>query len=187
MTRLWAAFIAFGVAAALQPFAGADPVTHVALQMPMLVLAGTLAPVSWSLPREWVGPTFILALTTIAIWMLPRSVDAALTGWGAHFLKFATLPLCAGLPVALTWARIGPIARGVVKAQAVSMLLLLWFLYTHAPVRICNSYLVDDQRRLGVAFLAAAVGLSLFWLVPVFAGPRDNARKGSFNELPRLG
>jgi hypothetical protein len=88
-----------------------------------------------------------------------------------HFAKFTTLPLAAGLPLALAWPHTHRILRGLIKAEAISMLGILGFLYTHAPIRICNSYLVSDQIRLGFGFFWVAAGLSLVWSLPVFVGP----------------
>jgi hypothetical protein len=51
------------------------------------------------------------------------------------------------------------------------MLGVLAFLYIHAPVRICNSYLVADQERLGFAFLMTAIGLAIAWAIPLFTPP----------------
>jgi hypothetical protein len=165
-----------GVAAAtlaciIQPFVAGDPVVHVLVQMPALVIVGAVLGARLHLPAAFVGPALILALTAGAIWMLPRSVDAALITRTGLAAKFITLPLLCGVPLALSWPRIGPVLRGFLKAQAVSMLLLLGFLYTHAPLRICNSYLVDDQQRLGMGFVYVACALTLIWLVPVFTGP----------------
>jgi hypothetical protein len=167
----WLGLLAVGVACAAQPFVAGDPVVHVLVQMPALAAAGAVVGVRFHLPANWVGAVLILALTTGAIWMLPRSVDAALITWTGLVAKFITLPLFCGVPLGLSWPRIGPVLRGFLKAQAVSMLLLLGFLYTHAPLRICNSYLVDDQQRLGMGFVYVACALTVIWLVPVFTGP----------------
>ena len=180
---LWPALF-FASALCTQPFVAADPVTHVLVQMPLLALAGATLPVR-PLPREVIGAAFVLALVTVAVWMLPRSVDAALTGWAGHVAKFLTLPLLFGLPLALSWNRLGPVLRGFVKAQCISMLLLLAFLYTHAPLRICNSYLVSDQQRLGLGFAVAAIALALAWIVPAFVAPGQDTTKGNRYDLRR--
>lgn len=163
--------LAVAVAGIVQPFVASDPVVHVLVQMPALVIAGAMLGARFCVPVNWAGAALILALTTGAVWMLPRSVDAALITWTGLVAKFVTLPLLCGVPLALSWPRIGPVLRGFLKAQAVSMLLLLGFLYTHAPLRICNSYLVDDQQRLGMGFVYVACALTMIWLVPVFTGP----------------
>ena len=175
---------AFAFALGMQPFVGSDLVVHVLLQMPALVLAGAAFALNRAMPGHLVGALLILALVTGAIWMLPRSVDAALITQTGLVAKFVTLPLLCGAPLALSWPRIGPVLRGFLKAQTISMLLFLSFLYIHAPLRICNSYLIDDQQRLGQGFAYAAAVLALIWLVPVFARPKFSfSRKASFHEL----
>lgn len=174
---VWVGGFALMAALAAQPFVASDPVVHVLLQMPALVVAGAALALRLRLPGNLTGAALILALVTGAIWMLPRSVDAALITQGGLVAKFITLPLLCGVPLALSWSRIGPVLRGFLKAQAISMLLFLSFLYTHAPLRICNSYLVDDQQRLGMGFAYAAAALTLIWLIPVFAGPNVSLLK----------
>ena len=91
--------------------------------------------------------------------------------------KFLSVSLLVGAPLGMAWSRLHPLLRGFVKAQSVSMLGVLGFLYTHAPVRICNSYLVSDQERLGVGFLLVAGGLAACWSLPLLTGgpPRHPA------------
>lgn len=147
------------------------PLTHVLVQLPMLALAGALLAPLLPLGRgEWNRggwACLILAISGIAFWMLPRHIDAALSRplWEAG--KFLSLPLVVGLPLALGWARAHPLLRGVLKAQALSMLGVMAFLYTHAPVRLCNSYLVEDQQRLGLGFLVLALALAAGWVAPL--------------------
>ena len=182
------ALSAFGLGCVAQIWAASDPVIHVLLQMPLLALAGAALPLrSQAISAHWAGPLFVLTLTTALIWMLPRSVDAALTGWPGHIAKFLTIPLLLGLPLRLSWPRMGLILRGFIKAQSVSMLLLLAFVYTHAPLRICNSYLVDDQQRLGIGFAFVAIGLALIWIVQAFTWSVTATLKGLKHDIPSLG
>ena len=178
---------AFALAGAAQGWVAFDPLVHVLIQFPLLAAAGYLLPVRGTLPRHLIGPALVLALTATAVWMLPRSVDAALQDPVWHLAKFVSLPLGVGLPLAQTWGRIGPVLRGFLKAQAVSMLLFLGFLYTHAPVRICNSYLIDDQVRLGIGFGLAAGALALFWVLPAFTGTAPSSWKERHHDLSRVG
>lgn len=148
-----------------------DPVTHVLVQLPLLGSAGVLAASALPVPRPrgpWANALVLAALAAILFWMLPRWIDAALAAPFWEAAKFASLPVLAGAPLALGWGGAHPFLRGAVKANALSMLGVLAFLYTHAPIRICNSYLVADQERLGVGFLAAAFGLALAWALPLF-------------------
>lgn len=162
-----------------------DPVTHVLVQLPALALAGFI-PVQPCKIREqfwnrggW--SLLFLAFFTVVFWMLPRSIDAALIYPEVELAKFVSIPLLIGVSLAIGWNKAHPILRSFIKAQTVSMLLLLSFLYTHAPMRICNSYLVTDQIRLGYGFLVLAVVVVFIWVFPLFfprvflSGPISNS------------
>lgn len=164
------ATLAFLLAFGLQPLVAGDPVIHVLIQFPLLACSGWLLAQGRHPPPETSGPLLALGLTTAIVWMLPRSVDAAISEPAWTLAKFVTLPLATGLPLGLAWGRIDPLWRGVLKAQAISMLLFLAFLYIHAPVRICNAYLIDDQVRLGAGFAIAAALLAAGWTLPALAG-----------------
>jgi len=162
--------ISFLLAIAVQFWVAGDPVIHVLVQFPLLAISGYLLVAGQTIRDVWVGPALVLAVCSILFWMLPRTLDAVLNDWGMHFAKFALLPLTVGVPLALCWKRLHLIVRGFVKTETISMLGILGFLYTHAPVRICNSYLIDDQIRLGFSFFYVAGALSLLWIIPVFRG-----------------
>lgn len=161
----------FVAAIAVQPWVATDPVMHMLVQFPLLGASGFILGRSFSLGKTWTGAALILGIATLLFWMLPRSLDGALTHWTLHFAKFATLPLLAGLPIALAWPKTHRILRGFLKAEAISMLGVLGFLYTHAPIRICNSYLISDQIQLGYGFFWLATALAIVWSLPVFLGP----------------
>lgn len=155
---------------ALRPYAVSDPVVHVLIQLPLLALAGYVVT-----PRRVLGPVtaislVILAGTTIAFWMLPRSIDLALENGVVDAVKFLTIPTCIGAVLALAWPNLPGLVPPFLKAQVLSMLGVLGFLYLHAPIRICNAYLVADQERLGLGFLLVAGALVLIWTYPVFSG-----------------
>ncbi|HDP89238.1 MAG TPA: hypothetical protein ENN42_04670 [Thioalkalivibrio sp.] len=142
---------------------------HMLLQIPLLVLAGIL--LAGFLPAQWRQRIaaynrhglsgLLLALLTLAYWMLPRSLDLALESGWAELLKFATLPLLAGLPLALSWRPLGMIGRGVVWSELVAKLAVLGWLYLEAPVRVCTRYLVADQEQVGRALLVIALLLAV--------------------------
>lgn len=164
----------------------ASPVLHMAVQLPALGLAGWLAGtvladrlpglMRLSFNRHGLAGALV-AVFAIAFWMLPRSVDGALTNGSVEIAKFITLPLLVGVPLALSLPRMGAILKGVVKANTLSMLAVLSWIYQAAPVRICNSYLVEEQQELGMVLLAIAVTLAVAWGVRALRGPapRDAA------------
>ncbi len=153
-----------------------DPVTHVLLQLPLLALAGALIVQPVLEGKNWRNSSFfggglapiLIAIFSIAFWMLPRSIDAALTDPRMEMAKFTTVPILIGASLAIGWPRAHPLLRAFLKAEAVSMLAVMAFLYTHAPVRICNAYLVSDQERLGLGFLLAAITCAVLWTWPIF-------------------
>jgi hypothetical protein len=154
----------------------ADPVLHILAQLPILALSGWILATGFNLERYVSMPGVATALSLIAVftilfWMLPRYIDAALTTPQIEAIKFLTVPLFIGVPLAMAWAKTHPFLRGFLKANALSMLGVLAFLYTHAPVRICNSYLIDDQQRLGLGFLLVAILLGLIWSLQLFFPP----------------
>lgn len=159
----------------------ADLVAHVLGQLPLLVLAGALIARDLIDPRaDWNrgGVAALLAAGFMAaFWMLPRTIDAALNGRSMEAAKFIMMP-ALGMALATGWTRAAPLLRAFLKAQAVSMCGVLAFLYSHAPVRLCNFYLVDDQIRLGYAFLFLVPALVVLWVEPLFRG--ETAR-----DLPR--
>lgn len=161
-------------ALALRWGAAESPIQHVLIQMPLLVLAGALLVWNLNVRPDRALPLFLIALTAFLFWMLPRNVDWALTGPG-EAAKLVGLPLLLGIPLRLSWPALGPMLRGFVQANALSMLGVLGFLYIHAPIRICNSYLVSAQKDLGIAFLFVAAGLTCLWAFPVLFGSPDRA------------
>ena len=185
MSRLGLLALAAAIISACWFFRGwleRDPLTHVLLQLPLLALAGGMIAQALAQPKlrskssdrsspAWMKgglPLILVAIFTIAYWMLPRSIDAALLDPEMELLKFITVPCLIGAPLAIGWGRAHPLLRGFLKAQTISMLAVMAFLYTHAPIRICNVYLVADQERLGVGFLIAAVTCALLWSLPIF-------------------
>ena len=173
---LWALLVFLFCAATRSPLER-DPVTHILVQLPLLALVGWLVasalrkriPVA-HLCSDHGMACLLIALFSIAYWMLPRSIDAALEDPQMELAKFLSVPLLIGLPLGLGWQRAHPLVKGFLKANALSMLGVLAFLFTHAPVRICNNYLVSDQERLGLGFLYAAFALTVLWVIPLFTG-----------------
>lgn len=181
------ASVLFVICVGLRKPLEADPVTHVLVLLPALAAAGGLlfaglaklvdrrrdgsfTPVSETIANSLV----LVSVFVILYWMLPRAIDGSLTDTWMELAKFISIPLFVGGILALAWRAAHPFLRGFLKANAISMCAVMGFLYTHAPVRICNSYLVSDQERLGVGFLFVAVGLGIVWAVPLFWPPIDH-------------
>lgn len=151
---------------------------HMLVQIPLLAALGAAA--ARLLPQRvqqallactggaiaWV----VLAMFASMYWMLPRALDEALVRPAFEAAKFVSLPLLVGMPLALAWRRLGAIGRGFVWTNFISMLAVLGWLYLAAPVRLCNSYLVDEQQSAGWAMVLLAIALFAGWLAALFVG-----------------
>lgn len=170
MIRMVPAVLLILAAVALRGQTIASPVMHMLVQIPMLALAGWWAAKSYGLASPAPVTSLIVAISATAFWMLPRSIDAALENAWIDLAKFISIPALIGAQLGSAWDHLHPVLRGFVKAQSLSMLGVLGFLYTHAPVRICNAYLVNDQERLGFGLLYICAALVVLWTLPVLTG-----------------
>lgn len=102
-----------------------------------------------------------LATVTSVFWMLPRTLDAAVMDPLVAAAKYLSAPLLVGLPLALSWPRMGFIVRGVFLLECIATLFRLGWLYKVSPGRLCALYLLDDQQRLGQYLLLIGVALFL--------------------------
>lgn len=176
-----AAVLALAILPPLRDVLEGRLVTHVLVQLPLLAAAGALFGRALLAVDGGAGrgggwnagglPGLLLALFTAAFWMLPRSLDAALADPAMAAAKFVSLPMLLGLPLALSWPRLHPLARGVVWAKLLSMLGFLGWLYLAAPLRLCNFYRLDDQGLLGRALLATGAMIALGLAVRAFLAP----------------
>lgn len=163
-------------AAALLAVLALPPVSdalHARMQLQMLIDVPLLVAAGWllrgALPRRardalgaWNanGVTgALLASFVLALWMLPRAMDAATTEPLARAAQLASLPLLAGLPLGLAWPRMNFVARGVAMSELIAMCFRLGWLYLASPVQLCSSYMVDDQRRYGLTLLMLGAAL----------------------------
>ena len=149
----------------------ANLVGHVLVQMPLLASSGwflgsALEPKFDKVMERWnrfgvAGLT--LTIFTALFWVVPRSVDGAVALSGYEAFKFVSLP-GAGAALVLSLPRTHPLFAGALKANFVSMMAILAWVYTAAPVRLCNSYLVNDQKILGAGMAILA------WCSPSIGG-----------------
>jgi hypothetical protein len=158
----------------------APPVRHrleATMSAQMLVQIPLLAAAGWLLSR--VMPARVLTrvnrwnyygiagLVLVAVvstfWMLPRSLDAATSHPLMVVAKYLSVPLLIGLPLAVSWPRMGFVVRGVFLAEFVATFFRLGWLYLVSPIRLCNNYALNDQQQLGGYMLAIGSGL-LVWL-----------------------
>ncbi|GAB2891952.1 hypothetical protein LSG25_09390 [Paralcaligenes sp. KSB-10] len=111
----------------------------------------------------------LLASVISAFWMLPLALDASVTEPFIAAAKYLSVPLLIGLPLALSWPRMGFIVRGVFLLELTASFFRLGWLYLIWPGRLCNNYLLDDQQRLGQYMLwiggalLLGIAIKLIW------------------------
>ncbi|HZN97808.1 MAG TPA: hypothetical protein VFB61_08770 [Gemmatimonadales bacterium] len=164
--------------------------THMLVQIPLLAVAGAVAVTG--LGPEWKlridawnrgGVSgMLLALIASSWWMVPRALDLALASPAMELTKFVTLPLMVGVPLALSWDRLGAIGRGFVIANVLPMWAVVGWLYIVAPVRLCNFYLVEQQVAAGFGLLGASVVLGVAVGALAFRGVGSPSLKGVSGE-----
>jgi hypothetical protein len=143
------------------------------VQIPLLILAGywlgNAADSTWSKLGAWIGngTGICSAAFTLAFWMLPRSLDAAITSLTMDAAKYVSLVLLCGFPLGIVWSRLGFVARGFVRINLLSMIAFLGWVYLASPVRICNAYLLGQQRLTGRLLLSAGIAYILFHAIRI--------------------
>ncbi|HKT17022.1 MAG TPA: hypothetical protein VJR47_03200 [Stellaceae bacterium] len=153
-------------------------ILHMAVQLPLLALVGVFLAAAlrsrepdWLARADWLGLCGVtLALFAMAYWMVPRSLDSALADPRIELAKFLSTPLALGLPLGLSWPRVPPLGRAFLIANFISMVGTLGALYLTAPLRLCLSYALDQQKLTGEALIAAAVALTAFFLLAALLG-----------------
>lgn len=168
---------------------------HMLVQLPLLAALGAYAvqllPAGLRLRLDACNgggvPFTLLALFAAAFWMLPRSLDGALNHDHLELAKFISLPLLLGAPLALSWRRLTAVGRGFLWSNLLSMLIVLGWLYSVAPIRVCTNYLVDQQALLGRSLLFLAAALALLLAGRLFIGGRARRDAAMVAEAMRGG
>lgn len=163
------------------------------MTLQMLVQIPLLGAIGWwlagALPRRAVDALgnwnasgisgLVLASMASLLWMLPRALDAAVDLPWMDAAKFASVPLLIGLPLGLSWPRMGFVVRGMFFMEFVATCFRLGWLYLASPDRLCSNYLLDDQQRLGRFLLVIGAEVLLLLAGKLLFGrfsPDDAAR-----------
>jgi hypothetical protein len=151
-------------------------VIHMHMQMPLLIFAGFLMARFFQIRfsqffEKWNsnGVPGILVFAIINVyWMMPRTMDEALTVQSVEVFKFISLPFLAGIPLRDSWKKLGPIGRNVIFISFTVLFIGMGWLYINAPVQLCNNYLLIEQITLGWGFLTMAICMVIFLLYLFF-------------------
>ncbi|WP_139192907.1 hypothetical protein [Anaerobacillus arseniciselenatis] len=156
-------------------------VIHMHMQMPMLVIAGLLMapffqkqfPNFFEKWNENGIPGILLFIIIISYWLLPRTMDEALSLTSVEIFKFISLPFLAGVPLRDSWKKLSDFSKNFVITLFTIVFLGMGFLYIFVPVQLCNNYLIIEQIALGWAFLLTAVGMIVYLLYVAFVDPSE--------------
>jgi hypothetical protein len=153
----------------------ASMLLHMLVQFPLLagagfVLAGWLPARSAARLQAWnaygIGGLLFVALVSMLL-MIPRLLDLALAQPAIEAAKWCVLLAC-GAAWRGSWQRAGLLVQGFFLGNVLPMMAVVGQLYQDSPVRLCNSYLLDDQVRLGEALVALAVAAGVAWIAHLF-------------------
>ena len=145
-------------------------IIHMHMQMPLLIIAGFLIGRFFQLqfPRffeKWNqnGMPGILLFTIIWVyWMIPRTMDDALTIQTVEIFKFVSLPFLAGVPLRDSWKKLDSKWKNVIFISFTIMFIGMGWLYIFAPVQLCNNYLLIQQITLGWGFMTMAICMVIY-------------------------
>lgn len=174
-------YLAIWLVISTTPAAGyleANIQSHMIIQLPLLGVIGFLiggviiTQFGTLTDNKYAGyASVLIALFTTLYWMIPRSLDLALTSAFFAWAKYISIPVLIGMPLAFGWYKVGVIFKGFMIIEFLAMLFRLGWLYKDSPVRLCSSYGLYEQNLLGNYLIVIAFLLSLYWAAKIFFQP----------------
>ncbi|TLS36842.1 hypothetical protein [Pseudalkalibacillus caeni] len=152
---------------------------HMHMQMPLLIVAGFLMGKFFLLRfpaflEKWNedGIAGILLFVVINLyWMLPRTMDEALSVQMIEIFKFVSLPFLAGVPLRDSWMKLTTAVKNAVIILFSFLFVGLGLVYTLSPVELCNNYLLKEQVTLGWGFLTMAACFIVYLIYTLVVDP----------------
>ena len=147
-------------------------IVHMHMQMPLLVFSGFLMGRFFQLRfphffEKWNInglPGIFLFVIISVYWMLPRTMDEALTVHSVEIFKFISLPFLAGIPLRDSWRKLSPTGINLIIILFAILYFGMGWLYIYSPVQLCNNYLLIEQITLGWGFLTTAICFVIYLL-----------------------
>jgi len=151
-------------------------IVHMHMQMPLLVIAGFLMAeaVQTRYPRffeQWNRngvPGILLFGFIMVYWMIPRTMDEAITMLPMELFKFVSLPFLAGIPLRDSWKKLGSLGKNVTIGVFTVLFYAAGGIYLNSTEQLCNSYVLIEQITLGWGFLLTAAALTVYLLYITF-------------------
>ncbi|WNF36254.1 hypothetical protein RJD24_17670 [Bacillaceae bacterium IKA-2] len=154
-------------------------IMHMHMQMPLLVVSGFLI-AKYFLRRfpnffeKWNQngiPGIMLFMIIMVYWMIPRTMDDALTLQSVQIFKFISLPFLAGIPLRDSWKKINSIAKNAIIISFTIIFFAMGWLYIKWPDPLCNNYLLIEQITLGWGFMTMAFCMMIYLAYNAFVDP----------------
>ncbi|MCF3944353.1 hypothetical protein [Oceanobacillus alkalisoli] len=101
-------------------------------------------------------------------WMIPRTMDEALTIPAVEIFKFISLPFLAGVPLRDSWVKVSVRVKNAVYIIISAIFAAMAVLYIAAPTQLCNNYLIVEQKTLGWGFVFLAGGIFFYFIRTIF-------------------
>lgn len=146
----------------------ADMARHMLLEFPVAMALGAVvlgARSGAAFARvDRLGLTgWLAASLTLAYWMIPSALDAAIANPATNAAKLATLAL-AGAALRSSARRSPAMIEAFFVGNFAWMAATAGLLYQDAPVQLCLNYLPDSQQRAGGGLVVAAIACGAAWL-----------------------
>ncbi|WP_079510085.1 hypothetical protein [Mesobacillus jeotgali] len=151
-------------------------IVHMHMQMPLLVISGFFMahlflhryPQFFNKYNQNGVPGILLFIIIMCYWLLPRTMDEALTINTVEIFKFVSLPFLAGVPLRDSWKKFSKTWKNNIITLFTVIFLGMGWLYIQSNDQLCNNYLVIDQVILGWGFITMAISLVIY-LIYIFA------------------
>ncbi|WP_249870005.1 hypothetical protein [Oceanobacillus saliphilus] len=149
---------------------------HMHMQMPLFVIAGMLMTPFFqkkfpNLFSKWNSngiPGIILFMIIVLYWMLPRTMDEALTIPAVEIFKFVSLPFLAGVPLRDSWKKLETRVKNIIYISLSAIFGFMAWLYIASPNQLCNNYLIVEQKTLGWGFVFLAACIFIYFIQTLF-------------------
>ncbi|MDY0407852.1 hypothetical protein ACFFIS_12715 [Virgibacillus soli] len=156
-------------------------IIHMHMQMPLIVIAGILmAPFFQkrypNFFAEWNEdgiPGILLFLIVFGFWMIPKTMDDALTIVPVELFKFFSLAILCGIPLRDSWKKLSDKKKNMVFILFIILFSLMGSLYMFSPNQLCNNYLQIEQVTLAWGFFITAAALLIYVLQLLLINPDD--------------
>lgn len=151
-------------------------IVHMHMQMTLLGVSGLLMARFFQIKfpgffRKWNSnglPGILLFVCIWSFWMIPRSMDEALTIQLVEIFKFISLPFLAGVALRDSWTKIGSFGQKIVFVFFIVMFSIMAWIYIGADSQICNNYLQVEQQTVGWGSLFFGAFLLIYVLQLIF-------------------